>query len=96
MRFSLAMVFLLFVSPCFADNFLSVLKKDQKITLRDVPHGYQIVIYKNFGVEPALFKIIEVGADYIVVEDSIGVNEIRIPIYSIKSITITKLPKVKE
>lgn len=93
MRFSFAMVFLLFVSPCFADNFLSVLKKDQKIVLREGAQGYQIVIYKNFGVEPASFKVVEVGTDYIVVEDAVGLNEIRIPIYSIKSITITKIPK---
>jgi len=95
MRYSLALVCMLIVSPCFADNFFSVLKKDQKIALKEIPQGYQITIFKNFGVDMAPYKVVEIGDNYIVVEDAIGVNEIRIPIYSIKSITTVKLPKGK-
>lgn len=38
-------------------------------------------------------KVVEVGTDFIVVEDLVGVTETRIPIYSIKAVTITRLPK---
>jgi hypothetical protein len=92
MRYSLTLVCLLIVSPCFADNFFSVLKKDQKIGLQETANGYHIKVFKNFGVDTAPYKVIEIGDDYIVIEDAIGVNEIRIPIYSIKSITTVKFP----
>ena len=36
-------------------------------------------------------KVIEVFSDYIVIEDLAGVNQTRIPIYSIKSVLVTKL-----
>lgn len=92
MRYSLALVCMLIASPCFADNFFSILKKDQKVGLQETPNGYHIKVFKNFAVEPSLYKVIEIGADYIVIEDAISVNEIRIPIYSIKSITTVKFP----
>jgi len=93
MRYSLALVCLLIVSPCFADNFFSVLKKDQKVGLQETPNGYHIKVFKNFGEDTAPYKVIEIGDNYIVIEDAIGVNEIRIPIYSIKSITTVKFPQ---
>jgi hypothetical protein len=34
-----------------------------------------------------------VGQDYIVVEDIAGVAETRIPIYSVKSVKVTRLPR---
>jgi hypothetical protein len=95
MRFSLALVCLLIVSPCFADNFFSVLKKDQKVALQETAQGYQIKIFKGFGEDTAPYKVIEIGDNYVVIEDAIGVNEIRIPIYAIKSITTVKFPKAK-
>lgn len=91
MRYSLALICLLIVSPCFADNFFSGLKKDQKIGLKETPQGYQITVFSKLEVAP--YKVIEIGTDYIVIEDAIGINEIRIPIYSIKSIITIKAPK---
>ena len=38
-------------------------------------------------------KVIEVGVDYVVVEDAAGVTDTRIPVTSIKAITKLKVPK---
>ena len=37
----------------------------------------------------------EVGSDYLVVEDAVGLTETRIPVYWIKSIAIVKLKSAK-
>jgi hypothetical protein len=71
-------------------GFLSILKEGQSISVREVGGRYEITFIK--GVQPG-HKIVEVGADYLVVEDIAGVTETRIPIYSIKSIVRVKVPK---
>ena len=39
------------------------------------------------------FKVMEIGADYVVIQDVAGVTESRIPLWSIKAITRLKVPK---
>lgn len=91
MKYLAIICILFFITPCFAEDFLSPLKKDQKVGLTETSNGYQIIVYKNpvNGLMP--YKILEVGNDYIVIEDFTGVKEIRIPIYSIKSIQTIKI-----
>jgi hypothetical protein len=91
---------LLLVSPFFAfaeekkpAGFLDVLKKDQQVTLSAFKDGYyEILILKNVDV-PLPYKVTEVGKDYVVLEDFLGLKEVRISVYRIKSITIQKIPK---
>jgi len=71
-------------------GFLSVLKEGQGVQLKEVAGRYEITVMKDL---PFGHRVIEVGADYVVVEDSVGVTETRIPIYSIKSIVKLKFPK---
>ena len=71
-------------------GFLAVLKEGQSVSVKEVGGRYEITVIK--GVQAA-HKIIEVGSDYLVVEDIAGVTETRIPIYSIKSIVRLKVPK---
>jgi hypothetical protein len=73
-----------------AGGLFTPLKKGAKITLKTTANGYEI------GVVPGLdlgFTITEIGKDYIVLEDRAGVTETRIPVYSIRAIKITRLPK---
>lgn len=71
-------------------GFLAVLKEGQSVSVKEVAGRFEITVFK--GVQ-AGHKVIEVGADYLVVEDAAGVVETRIPIYSIKSIVKLKVPK---
>jgi hypothetical protein len=68
-------------------GFLSVLKDGQGVVLKESAGRYEITLMEGGH------KVIEVGPDYVVVEDLAGVTETRIPVYSIKSITRIKGPK---
>lgn len=69
---------------------LAPLRKGQFVTLKEDAGGYKIGHMS--GVESG-YKVVEVGADFVVVEDVAQVAETRIPVYSIKSVTITRVPK---
>ena len=66
-------------------GFLSVLKEGQGIVLKEAAGRYEITLMEGGH------KVIEVGPDYVVVEDLAGVTETRIPIFSIKSIARIKV-----
>ena len=66
-------------------SFLSVLKEGQGIVLKEATGRYEITLMEGGH------KVIEIGPDYIVVEDIAGVTETRIPIFSIKSIARIKV-----
>ena len=66
-------------------GFLSVLKEGQAVVLKEAAGRYEITLMEGGH------KVIEVGPDYVVVEDIAGVTETRIPIFSIKSIARIKV-----
>ena len=66
-------------------SFLSVLKEGQAVVLKEAAGRYEITLMEGGH------KLIEVGPDYVVVEDIAGVIETRIPIFSIKCITRIKV-----
>ena len=66
-------------------GFLSVLKEGQAIVVKEVAGRYEITLMEGGH------KVIEVGPDYVVVEDIAGVTETRISVYSIKCITRIKV-----
>lgn len=68
-------------------SFLSVLKEGQSVVLKESAGRYEITLMDGG------YKVIEVGPDYVLVEDLAGVTETRISVYSIKSITRIKGPK---
>lgn len=74
--------------PPKRSGVLAVLEKDMKVSLKDTGSGFQIAVMP--GVEMPS-KVIEVGADYVVIEDIAGITQTRIPIYAIKSVTVTKI-----
>lgn len=71
-------------------GFLAALKEGQTVTLKEYAGKFEITMMKNI---PLGHKVIEVGSDYIVVEDAAGVIETRIPVTSIKAIIRLKIPK---
>ena len=71
-------------------TFLSALKEGQVVSVKEVAGKYEITVMKN---APVGSKVIEVGTDYVVLEDPAGVMDTRIHVTSIKSIIRLKLPK---
>ncbi len=71
-------------------TFLSAMKEGSVVTVKEVGGRYEITVMKN---APVGSKVIEVGTDFVVLEDPAGVLETRIHVTSIKSIIRLKLPK---
>ena len=73
-------------------GFLSALKEGQSIILKEVAGRFEI---SSFDDGPAMLshKVIEVGTDYLTIEDIGGLIETRIPTYSIKAIVRLKVPR---
>ena len=66
-------------------GFLSMLKEGQGVVLKEAAGRFEITLMEGGH------KVIEVGPDYVVVEDIAGITETRIPIFSIKSIARIKV-----
>lgn len=85
---------LLFVAsgqaPAKHQGVLSVLHTGQAISLKNAENGYEISFMKN-GSGVLGHKVVEVFSDGVVIEDLAGVNQTRIPIYSIKSVVVIKV-----
>lgn len=73
-------------------TFLSALKKGQNVMLKEAAGRFEIGMFDE-EIEPLSHKVIEVGTDFLTIEDITGVTETRLPIYSIKSIVRLKSPK---
>ncbi len=71
-------------------TFLSALKEGAVVSVKEVAGKYELTVMKN---APVGSKVIEVGTDYVVLEDPASVTETRIHVTSIKCITRLKLPK---
>ena len=68
-------------------SFLSVLKEGQAVVLKEAAGRFEITLMEGGH------RVIEIGPDYVVVEDIAGVTEIRISVYSIKSIARIKVAR---
>ena len=87
-RFMIAAIFcVVFSTTIHAQDFLSVLKKNQVVQLKETDGRFVINIINGMRVG---HKVIEVGDDYILIEEPSGYIETRIPVYSIKSIVRIK------
>lgn len=71
-------------------GFLSALKEGQTIVLKENSGRYEITVMKDVRLG---HTVIEVGPDFIVVEDVAKVTETRISVYSIMAIVKIKVPK---
>ena len=73
-------------------DFLSTLKAGQAISLKETAGRFEIGFVDDFAGVLG-HKITDVGEDFVAVVDLAGVSEIRIPIYSIKSVVRVRIPK---
>ena len=69
-----------------AKGLFAPLKIGQPVSMKDLGSHYQISLYKQ--PIPTGYKVKEIGSDYLVLEDIVGVIETRIPVDAIKSIVI--------
>ena len=79
-------------APAKTHGVLSVLHAGQPLSLAATDGGYRLNLFQG-GPEVLGHKVVEVGANFVVVEDTAGIQQLRIPVYSIKSVGITKSAK---
>ena len=79
-------------APVKQEGFLSAFKTDQPVILKEVAGRFEISLM-NDALEPLTHTVISVEHDFLIVEDIAAVSEIRIPVFSIKSITTLKPSK---
>src|SRR4051794_21059893 len=66
------------------------LEVGQQVGLKEAAGGYTITVVA--GV-PLGQKVVEVGTDYVVLEDATGTTQTRIPATAVRAVVVTKLPK---
>jgi hypothetical protein len=79
-------------APAQPRGVLGVLHAGQAASVKESGGRYEISLFEN-GPEMLGYKVVEVGTDYLVVEDIAGVSETRIPIFSVKSVVTLKVGK---
>lgn len=78
--------------PPRGDGVLSVLIPGQTVAVKDVGGRYEIGLLSNMPQVQA-YRVHKVGADFVVLRDLVEVNELRVPITSIKVVTVLNLPR---
>ena len=73
-----------------ASRFLDHLKVGQSVSLNEKDGRYEIGILPP-GYQPMPQKIIEIGQDYVVFRDLVGITDTIVPIYSIKAIKVLRV-----
>lgn len=69
-------------------DFLSGLKVGQSVNVKEVSGRFVLSVIDDGPV--LSHKVIEIGSDYVLLEDTVGVSEIRVPLYTIASFTRLK------
>lgn len=78
-------------APAKPRGVFATLTPGMAVSLTDVGGGYEIGTLSVGPELPLGYKVLEVGADSIVLEDITGVRQFRIPIYSVKSVVTTTI-----
>lgn len=86
------LIFLSFVNHKLPEHIFGDLQTGQKVTLKEVGGAYEIHVIENLPPVAQGFKITKIQNDLIILEDVVGVTEVRIPIYAVKSVKVTRLP----
>lgn len=69
-------------------DFLSALKVGQSVNVKEVSGRFVLSVIDDG--QPLSHKVIEIGSDFVLLEDMAGVREIRVPLYTISSFTRLK------
>ena len=78
--------------PSQRREFLAVLKVGQSVVVKETAGRFTISTVDDLP-DSLSHKVVEVGSDYLTVEDIAGIHQIRIPVYSISSIVRLKTLK---
>lgn len=72
-------------------DFLSALKVGQSVNLKEASGRF--VLSTIDDGPPLSHTVLEVGSDFVLLEDMVGVSEIRVPLYAITSFSRLKTLK---
>lgn len=72
-------------------TFLSVLKEGQSVSVKEVSGRFEFSTLEGIPVVQS-HKVLEVGSDYVIVQDFSGITETHIPIWSFKAFIRVKVP----
>ena len=75
-------------APPAPDSFLSTLKKDTEITLKETPNGYRITLQS-----PGTHKVVATNPDFVTIIDANGVTTTHIGKHAVLASSEIKLPK---
>ena len=68
------------------------LEVGHQVGLKEGAGGYTISVMPGI---PLGQKVVEIGSDYVVLEDPTGTTQTRIPITAVRAVVVTRLPKDK-
>ncbi|MBM4035598.1 MAG: hypothetical protein FJ291_27980 [Planctomycetes bacterium] len=71
-----------------AGGVLANLRVGQNVAMADAGPAVQLTAFAQ--ERPGPYKVTELGADFVVLQDLAGLNEHRIPLYAIKMVTHVK------
>jgi hypothetical protein len=85
-------------APLGAGQRVSLLEAGGRyaITVLLPPPGPKVGVSKPGVPPPAIYRVVEAGADYLVLEDVAGRAELRIPVYAVRSVTAPRERKGKD
>ena len=70
-------------------TILELLKPGQAVNLDEKDGRYEIGVFPQ-AIQPLSHTVIEIGQDYVVLRDFVGVTDSIVPIYSIKCIKVLR------
>jgi hypothetical protein len=71
-------------------TFLDHLKTGQAVSLTEKDGRYEISVFPP-AYQPLGHKVVEIGPDYAVFRDLVGITDTIVPVYSIKAITVLRV-----
>ena len=78
------------LAPAERQGVFSALRLGQAVQVKDSGGSYEIGVLEKFD-GPLGDKVMEIGPDYVVCRDIADVTELRIPVYAVKSVTVTRI-----
>jgi len=78
------------LAPAERQGVFASLRLGQAVQIKDSGGNYEIGVVEKFD-GPLGYKVTEIGLDYVVCRDIADVTELRIPVYAVKSITVTRI-----
>lgn len=82
-------------APAKPRGALAILTAGMPVSLTDTASGYEIGTFAGGFEGPLGHTVVDVGPEFVVLEDISGIRQIRIPIYAVKGVVTTTLKPPK-